>query len=79
MGSTAACQTPVAGARSTSFRSIHTGRSTRADGRSWIPRWAIRLAAPRSWFATAASSVRPMPPDSVVMAGFPRRIAVFEV
>src|SRR5262249_35468538 len=79
IGSTAACQRPVAGDLRTSFRSIHTGRSTRADGRSWIPRWAIRLSAPRSWLATEASSVRPIPPDSVVTAGFPLRIAVFVV
>ena len=44
--STAGRQRPDTGARSTSERTIQSGLSTRNDGASWIPRWAIRLSAP---------------------------------
>src|SRR6185436_2944795 len=71
--STAGCQTPVAGEVTTSERSTNSGLSTLTDGASSMPSSAITENAPASCARTDGSSVRPMPPDSTVIAGLPRR------
>ena len=78
--STSGCQTPVAGEVTTCERSTKSGFSTRSRRGLEHPelghhRQSARLPAR----ATDGSSVSPMPPDSTVIAGLPRRTAVFEV
>ena len=58
---------------------MKSGCSTRTEGASSIPSAAITEKAPASCARTEASSVNPMPPDSTVIAGLPRRTAVFDV
>ena len=69
---------PVPLLRSTSLRSIQIGCATGGGPSARIPRCVSTPLTPRSIAAIDSSSVRAKPPDSIVSAGLPRVIAVFE-